>query len=72
MSKTPLLTKPLRRDKIIQSHWGSIPHQAIIGKQARELVETSTGRQLLISIPTLDDYIRLSAGMVTPVWYVKP
>ena len=66
-SKAPMFTKPLRRKRKAISHWGSIDHEAIIGKQARDVVVTSTGRKLRIGKPTLDEYVTLTPRLVTPV-----
>ena len=67
--KTPLFTKPLRCGKTVHSQMGGISHQAIIGKEARDIVKTSTGRELRVLTPTLDDYVRLTPRLVTPVWF---
>ena len=66
-SKTPLFTKPLRPGKTIVSRWGSIGHEALIGRGARDVVMTSTGRELRIHIPSLHDYVKLTPRLVTPV-----
>ena len=63
----PILTKPLHPGGKTSSRWGEIKHDNIIGKQARELVTTSKGREVRVSIPTLEEYVLETPRLVTPV-----
>ena len=62
-----LFTKPLKHGKTVQSKWGSIPHDSLIGKSARDIVASSTAREFQLHIPTLDEYVTLTPRLVTPV-----
>ncbi|MCJ1380382.1 hypothetical protein MMC17_003485 [Xylographa soralifera] len=63
-----LFTKPLRHGKTVQSQWGSIPHDSLIGKFARDTVASSTGRKFQVHVPTLEEYVTLTPRIVTPVY----
>ncbi|MCJ1316527.1 hypothetical protein MMC15_001848 [Xylographa vitiligo] len=63
-----LFTKPLKHGKTVQSKWGSIPHDSLIGKSARDIVASSTAREFQLHIPTLDEYVTLTPRLVTPVY----
>ena len=42
-------------------------HKSIIGKRARDLVETSRGGKIQVNLPTLEEYVTLTPRIVTPV-----
>lgn len=63
----PILTKPLHPGGKTSSRWGEIKHDNLIGKQARELVTTSKGREVRVSRPTLEEYVLETSRLVTPV-----
>ncbi|KAI9838526.1 MAG: hypothetical protein M1819_004834 [Sarea resinae] len=67
-SATPILTKPLQRGGKIHSHTGVLEHDAIIGKQIRDIVETNRDKAYRIHQPTLSDYVTLTPRIVTPVY----
>jgi len=66
---TPLLTKPLSSNTIINLNKTKIKGSDIIGKRVRETVETSDRQRLKLRInrPTLAQYSDLSPRIVTPV-----
>lgn len=66
-----MFTKPLRPGLKVQSKWGSIPHDSLIGKSARDVVASSTSREFRIHIPTLEEYVTLTPRLVTPVGLIQ-
>ncbi|KAH4060637.1 hypothetical protein HBI24_104480 [Parastagonospora nodorum] len=50
------------------SHRGVVKHADIIGKQPRQLVQSSKGSTQRIHEPTLADYVRLTPRLVTPLY----
>ena len=66
-TKTPVFTKPLRPGGTVIGHYGRIAHEALIGKTSRDIVVSSTGRELRVHVPTLEDYVTLTPRLVTPV-----
>lgn len=63
----PILTKPLKYDGQIHTHRGLYHHSEIIGKEARETVTSTNGRQVRIHRPTLEEYMIMTDRLVTPV-----
>lgn len=57
----------LQASKIIQSHHGNLAHADVIGKEPRQLVQSSRGHSYRIHEPTLAEYVRLTPRLVTPV-----
>ena len=62
-----MFTKSLHPSVTIQSHHGTLSHKDIIGKRVRDIVETSKGVPMRIYEPTLDEYVRYTPRLVTPV-----
>lgn len=62
-----IFTKPLEQGKAIHSHHGYLSHSDIIGKRVREIVQFSKGVKMRIHEPTLDEYVRYTSRLVTPV-----
>ncbi|KAL1630755.1 hypothetical protein SLS54_000626 [Diplodia seriata] len=62
-----VLTKPLKPDGVIENHRGRIPHSDIIGKRIRDTVRT-TKTEYRIQEPTLDEYVRMTPRIVTPIY----
>ncbi|KAF2270818.1 S-adenosyl-L-methionine-dependent methyltransferase [Lojkania enalia] len=58
----------LRSSKTTVTHRGRIEHSSIIGKQRRQLVNSSRGTAYRIHEPTLADYVRLTPRLVTPLY----
>lgn len=57
----------LEASKITGTHRGSVKHADIIGKQTRQIVQSSRGTAYRIHEPTLAEYVRLTPRLVTPV-----
>jgi tRNA (adenine57-N1/adenine58-N1)-methyltransferase len=57
----------LEAQKTAHSHRGVIKHADVIGKEPRQLVQSSKGASYRIHEPTLADYVRLTPRLVTPV-----
>jgi tRNA (adenine57-N1/adenine58-N1)-methyltransferase len=57
----------LESSKKIQTHRGTILHSDVIGKEPRQLVQSSKGASYRIHEPTLAEYVRLTPRLVTPV-----
>lgn len=73
-SAAPVLRGPLKHGKRIDTHKGILQHDDIIGKRARELVRTAPtksgkdGYDFRIQEATLDEYVRFSRRLVTPIY----
>ncbi|KAM0717622.1 hypothetical protein Q7P37_007474 [Cladosporium fusiforme] len=71
---TPVLRGPLKPGKRIDTHKGIVHHDDIIGKRVREFVRTATlksgkdGAVFRLQGVTLDEYVRLSRRLVTPIY----
>lgn len=71
---SPILSKPLEPGKRIEGHRGTILHDDIIGKRVRDVVKSLTprsrrdGTEYRIYTVTLDEYVRLSRRLVTPIY----
>ncbi|KAB2571751.1 tRNA methyltransferase complex GCD14 subunit [Lasiodiplodia theobromae] len=70
-----VLTKPLQPGVVIGTHHGNIPHDDIIGKSVRDTILTrvrdpaqSRQTEYRIQEPTLDEYVRMSPRIVTPIY----
>lgn len=57
----------LQASKTLSSHRGDIKHADVIGKEPRQLVQSSRGNAYRIHEPTLAEYVRLTPRIVTPV-----
>lgn len=66
-SAPPILTKPLALNTRIGTHKGTISHDDIIGKRPRDVIKTSSGAEFRIHAVSLDEYVRLTKRLVTPV-----
>ena len=66
-SAKPILTKPLRKDALIQTHKGTISHSQIIGARVRDKISTHLKTELRLLEPTLAEYASLTPRIVTPV-----
>lgn len=72
----PILTRPLKAGRRIESHRGVVLHDDIIGKLVRDVVQAQTprttkgtvGAEYRLHQVTLDDYCRLSRRLVTPIY----
>ena len=62
-----IFTKSLHPSATIHGHHGTLSHKDIIGKRVRDIVETSQGVPMRIFEPTLDEYVRYTPRLVTPV-----
>ena len=62
-----IFTKSLNPTATIHSHHGTLSHKDIIGNRVRDIVETSRGVHMRIYEPTLDEYVRYTPRLVTPV-----
>lgn len=57
----------LQAVKTTGTHRGVIKHGDIIGKEPRQIVQSSKGSSYRIHEPTLAEYVRLTPRLVTPV-----
>ncbi|KAF2795701.1 S-adenosyl-L-methionine-dependent methyltransferase, partial [Melanomma pulvis-pyrius CBS 109.77] len=58
----------LQSSESTHNHRGTIPHSHIIGKQPRQVVQSSKGTTYRIHEPTLAEYVRLTPRLVTPIY----
>ncbi|KAF1958583.1 S-adenosyl-L-methionine-dependent methyltransferase [Byssothecium circinans] len=58
----------LEADKKLHTHRGLIKHDDIIGKEVRQLVQSTRGDSYRIHEPTLAEYVRLTPRIVTPIY----
>lgn len=71
---SPVLRGPLKHGKRIETHKGIIKQDDIIGKRVRDLVRTQPtkagkdGSDFRITEVSMDDYVRFSRRMVTPIY----
>jgi tRNA (adenine57-N1/adenine58-N1)-methyltransferase len=65
-SQDGMLVK-LQASHLAHSHRGVIDHADIIGKEPRQMVQSSKGYSYRIHEPTLGEYVRLTPRIVTPV-----
>lgn len=72
----PILTRPLKPGRRIESHKGVILHDDILGRSVRDVVRAQTprstkgtvGAEYRLHQVTLEDYCRLSKRLVTPIY----
>lgn len=70
----PILTKPLKPGRQINGHKGIINHDDIIGKRVRDVVKTAPlrsgkeGTEYRLHDVKLEEYVRLSRRLVTPIY----
>jgi tRNA (adenine57-N1/adenine58-N1)-methyltransferase len=70
----PLLRGPLKQSKIIDTHRGVLSYDDVIGKRVRDLVRTAPtkvdkdGFSYRLQECSLDEYVRLSRRLVTPIY----
>lgn len=57
----------LQASKSMHTHRGVIEHAHVIGKEARQIVQSSKGSEFRVHEPTLAEYVRLTPRLVTPV-----
>lgn len=62
----------LQSSQTIDTHRGSLKHADIIGKEPRQIVNSSKGSSFRVHEPTLSDYVRLTPRLVTPVRQGSP
>lgn len=73
-SAPPILTKPLKPGRRIEGHRGTIKHDDILGKRVRDIVKSTTTRstkdptEWRLHNVTLEEYVRLSRRLVTPIY----
>ncbi|KAM0712678.1 hypothetical protein Q7P35_000125 [Cladosporium inversicolor] len=73
-SASPVLRGPLKHGKRIETHKGILKQDDIIGKRVRELVRTPStkagkdGYDFRIHEATMDEYVRFSRRLVTPIY----
>lgn len=73
-SASPYLRGPLKHGKRIETHKGIVHQDDIIGKHVRELVRTAPtkagkpGSDYRLHEVTLDEYVRFSRRLVTPIY----
>ncbi|KAI8937696.1 hypothetical protein NX059_005397 [Plenodomus lindquistii] len=58
----------LQASKTTDTHRGVIKHADIIGKEPRQIVQSSKGSSYRIHKPTLAEYVRLTPRLVTPIY----
>ncbi|KAF2651249.1 S-adenosyl-L-methionine-dependent methyltransferase [Lophiostoma macrostomum CBS 122681] len=58
----------LRQANSTSNHRGIIKHADIIGKEPRQIVNSSKGTSYRIHEPTLAEYVRLTPRLVTPIY----
>lgn len=66
-SKSSFFVQKLDASKHVHGHVGKIAHQDIIGRSPRDTVTSSKNVWFRLVRPTLDDYVRLTPRLVTPV-----
>ncbi|KAL8842420.1 MAG: hypothetical protein Q9170_000548 [Blastenia crenularia] len=66
--QTIALTAPLHLDGRTSTRAGEVGHDAIIGKQPRDVVMSSKDKELRVQIPTLEEYIIMAPRLVTPIY----
>ncbi|OJD15654.1 hypothetical protein AJ78_04115 [Emergomyces pasteurianus Ep9510] len=67
-TKTPILTKPLKKDERTKLPRGYIEHIEIIGKKPRDPIKANKGALYRATHPTFEDYIVRTPRLVTPVY----
>lgn len=73
-SAPPILSRPLKPGKRVESHKGIIQHDDIIGKRVRDVVQAKKTRSERAPVDyrihevTLEEYVRLTKRLVTPIY----
>lgn len=73
-SAPPILSRPLKPGRRIESHKGVIQHDDLIGKRVRDIVQAKKTRSERAAVDfrihdvTLEEYVRLSRRLVTPIY----
>ncbi|CAK4031625.1 related to tRNA (adenine-N(1)-)-methyltransferase [Lecanosticta acicola] len=73
-STPPILSRPLEQGKRIEGHRGVILHDDVIGRRVRDVVKSHTprsqrdGTEYRLHNVTLDEYVRLTKRLVTPIY----
>ncbi|KAH7063417.1 S-adenosyl-L-methionine-dependent methyltransferase [Macrophomina phaseolina] len=62
-----ILTSPLKPGAVITKQDCQIPHDAIIGRAVRDTIPTRK-TEYRIQDPTLDEYVRMTPRIVTPIY----
>lgn len=66
-SKSSFFVQKLDASKVVHGHVGKIAHADVIGRSPRDTVTSSKNVWFRLVRPTLDDYVRLTPRLVTPV-----
>ncbi|OJD25969.1 hypothetical protein ACJ73_02654 [Blastomyces percursus] len=67
-TKTPTLTKPLKKEERTKLPRGHLAHDDIIGKGPRYPIKSNKGALYRITHPTFEDYIVRTPRFVTPIY----
>lgn len=62
-----ILTKPLSPEGVTSTRFGDVNHENLIGKRLPNVITTSKRWELRVQLPTLNEYVRLTPRLVTPV-----
>ena len=66
-SKTAVFAKKLQGGQTLNTHWGRLRHDDLIGKRSRSVVTTDKKRELRVYVPSLEEYVTMTPRAVTPV-----
>ncbi|RMZ72259.1 trna (adenine-n(1)-)-methyltransferase [Pyrenophora seminiperda CCB06] len=58
----------LKATKSTHTHRGIVQHADVIGKEPRQIVQSSKGATYRVIEPTLAEYVRLTPRLVTPIY----
>ncbi|EEQ88178.1 hypothetical protein RJZ56_005166 [Blastomyces dermatitidis] len=67
-TKTPTLTKPLKKEERTKLARGYLAHDDIIGKGPRYPIKSNRGALYRVTHPTFEDYIIRTPRLVTPIY----
>ncbi|KLJ06201.1 hypothetical protein EMPG_10382 [Blastomyces silverae] len=67
-TKTPTLTKPLKKEERTKLPRGYLSHDEIIGKGPRYPIKSNKGGLYRVTHPTFEDYIIRTPRLVTPIY----
>ncbi|KAF2156470.1 S-adenosyl-L-methionine-dependent methyltransferase [Myriangium duriaei CBS 260.36] len=67
-NKPPKLTRPLTPGSVINVAHGNIPHERIIGALPGSLISSTLNTSYRVLEPSLDEYVRYSRRIVTPIY----
>ncbi|KAK2768553.1 hypothetical protein FQN54_000409 [Arachnomyces sp. PD_36] len=59
---------PLVRNGKTDVRRGTLEHNSIIGRNARDLIQAHKGPEYRVTIPSLDEYVSFTRRLVTPVY----